>query len=90
MSGKVGERLPRFQVQITAAYPELADDLAQVPPRCRPDRLRTLAVVGLALMRGKAAAVGRPVAAPSAAPEPPADPQLERRLRLLEAISDDV
>lgn len=84
MSGNAGGRLPRFQVQITAAYPELAVDLARVPGRCRPDRLRTLATVGLAVMSGRAAAVHAP-----AAPEPSADPQLERRLRLLEAISDD-
>jgi hypothetical protein len=88
MSVEASRRLPRFQVQVTEAYPELADDLARVPPRARPERLRTLAMVGLAAMGGRMATLKVPAAAPSAAPEPPADPQLGRRLRLLEAISD--
>jgi hypothetical protein len=89
MSAEAGRRLPRFQVQITPAYPELADDLARLPPRTRPERLRTLAMVGLATLGGRMPTPKAPVAAPPAAPESAADPQLERRLRLLDAISDN-
>ncbi len=88
MSVEASGRLPRFQVQITPAYPELADDLARLPLRARPERLRTLAMVGLALMRGRATTISVPTGASPAAPEAAADPQLERRLRLLDAISD--
>lgn len=88
MSVEASGRLPRFQVQITQAYPELADDLARLPLRARPERLRTLAMVGLAALGGRMATLTAPAAASPATPEPAADPQLERRLRLLEAISD--
>ena len=88
MSVEGSGRLPRFQVQITPAYPELADDLVRLPPRTRPERLRTLAMVGLAAMGGRMATIKAPAAAPAVASESAADPQLERRLRLLEAITD--
>ena len=88
MSAERSTRIPRFQVQITAAYPELTDDLARVAPRARPERLRTLAMVGLATMGGRMATLKAPAVAPPAASQPPPDPQLERRLRLLEAIAD--
>ena len=88
MSAEHGRRIPRFQVQITNAYPELADDLTRVSPRARPERLRALALVGLAVLGGKLLPTfSAPAAAPS---EPAADPQLDRRLRLLDAISDHV
>ncbi|WP_295580387.1 hypothetical protein [uncultured Lamprocystis sp.] len=87
MSAEHGRRIPRFQVQITNAYPELADDLTRVSPRARPERLRALALVGLAVLGGTLPTRSAPAAAPS---EPAADPQLDRRLRLLDAISDHV
>ncbi|AUB85199.1 hypothetical protein [Candidatus Thiodictyon syntrophicum] len=92
MSAEQGARIPRFQVQITAAYAELAQDLARLPPRTRPERLRALAMVGVAVMSGKIGALSTPgtaLPAPSELSEPTADPQLGRRLRLLEAISAD-
>ena len=88
MSAEGSTRIPRFQVQITAAYPELTDDLARVAPRARPERLRTLAMVGLATMGGRMATRKAPAMALPAPSESPADPQLARRLRLLEAIAD--
>ena len=89
MSAEQGARIPRFQVQITAAYAELAQDLARLPPRTRPERLRALAMVGVAVMSGKIGALSAPDTALPAPSEPAADPQLGRRLRLLEAISAD-
>ncbi len=80
-------RIPRCQVQITAAYPELADDLARRPPRARPERLRALALVGLAVMSGTLPALSTDAPALPAPAPPGADAQLARRLRLLETIS---
>jgi|UPI000369892F hypothetical protein len=78
----------RFQVQVTAACPELLHDLQTIPSRSRPERLRALAMIGITVLRGGIGAVGPPVQAPH--PELPADERLQQqRLRLLSAIGGD-
>jgi hypothetical protein len=75
----------RFQVQVTDACPELLKDLTAIPARSRPERLRALATLGIAVLHG---GVGRAATAPAA--DPPADARLQQqRLRLLSAIGGD-
>ena len=78
----------RFQVQVTDACPELLKDLTAIPARSRPERLRALATIGIAVLHGGVGAVGRAATAPAA--DPPADARLQQqRLRLLSAIGGD-
>ena len=78
----------RFQVQVTAACPELLTDLTAIPPRSRPERLRALAMIGIAVLRGGLGAGGQSAPAPDV--EPPAAARLQQqRLRLLGAIGGD-
>jgi len=77
----------RFQVQVTDACPELRNDLQTIPPRSRPERLRALAMIGIAVLRG-GGALSVPVSVPP--PEPPAEARLQQqRLRLLSALGGD-
>jgi hypothetical protein len=80
--------LLRCLVQVTAGFPDLVADLQTIPPRSRPDRLRSLALIGLVALRGAAAAAPAWSApSPSAPPSPAPDAGLqEHRLRLLKAI----
>lgn len=81
-----GAALRRFSVKVPDAYPELLADLMALPSRARPERLRTLALIGLMVLRGGAAVASpQPTQAPVAAP--PLDAGLQQqRLRLLSAI----
>ena len=47
----------RVVVNLSAAHPELRSDLAAIPRRARAARLRHLAAVGLAALRGGAVTV---------------------------------
>ncbi|WP_295449918.1 hypothetical protein [uncultured Thiodictyon sp.] len=77
-----GEALRRFSVKVPDAYPELLADLMALPSRARPERLRTLALIGLMALRGGVASH-----APAQAAALPLDAGLqEQRLRLLSAI----
>jgi len=57
----------RVVVNLSAAHPELLCDLAAIPRRARAARLRHLAAVGLAALRGGAVTLAL---APAAAPNP--------------------
>ena len=71
-------------VSIHAGCPELQADLIVVPRRLRAERLRTLATLGLAGVRGGVSAAGaRTTRDPASAP---ADPQHARKVRLLERL----
>ena len=72
-------------VSIHAGCPELQADLIGVPRRLRAERLRTLATLGLAGVRGGVSATAdtRTTRDPASGP---ADPQHARKVRLLERL----
>lgn len=67
----------RVVVKLGGAHPELVVDLAAVPKRARAARLRHLAAVGLAALRGSDVAVG---IAPVAKSPEPTDPGRRERI----------
>lgn len=69
----------RVVVNLGGAHPELLLDLAAVPKRARAARLRHLAALGLAALRGGAIAVG----VGPAVTVPPAPVDAGRRERIL-------
>jgi hypothetical protein len=81
----------RVIVNIHPAQRELVEDLSAVGPRYRAERLRSLALIGLAVLRGGVGTTHRAAGTATAPPEsPPAsDPQLQRRLRLLNRVVAD-
>jgi hypothetical protein len=78
-------------VTISPAQHELVADLSAVASRYRAERLRTLALIGLAILRGGIGATHPPATASSVSPDPSLspDPQWQRRLRLLDRIAPD-
>lgn len=78
-------------VTISSAQRELIADLTAVASRYRAERLRTLALIGLAILRGGIGATHPPATASAVSPDPslPPDPQWQRRLRLLDRIAPD-
>jgi hypothetical protein len=81
----------RIIVNIHPAQRELVEDLSAVGPRYRAERLRSLALIGLAVLRGGVGTAHRPeiVLAPPPESPPTSDPQLSRRLRLLNCVAPD-
>jgi hypothetical protein len=78
-------------VAINQAQHELVADLSAIGSRYRAERLRTLALIGLAVLRGGIGATPPPPTAPVLSPDPSLspDPQWQRRLRLFDRIAPD-
>ena len=74
----------RLVVRVSAACPALLEQLLRVPARGRAERLRALALVGLATLRGPHAAT--PAEAPASADTPGQD----TRRRLLQRLGADL
>jgi len=81
----------RVIVNIHPAQRELVEDLSAVGPRYRAERLRSLALIGLAVLGGGVGMAPRlsPVPTPTDEPVGTSDPQLQRRLRLLNRVAPD-
>lgn len=61
----------RIVMLVSPAFPELRADLERIPSRLRPERIRSLAMIGLAaLQRGQASARQPEVAVEEAAGQP--------------------
>ena len=74
------EETINLYVTIHVGCPELHAALRVVPRRLRAERLRLLATLGLASLRGE---VQAPAIATPDATSSPQDPQRERKVRLL-------
>ena len=75
----------RLVVKVTDAHPDLHAALLPIPVRKRAERMRSLALLGLAVLAGRqpAAVLSVPAATP-APPASPAEPDLaDRRQQLL-------
>ncbi len=81
----------RVIVNIHPAQRELIEDLSAVGPRYRAERLRSLALIGLAVLRGGVGTASSPSPVPMPQEESTSacDPQLQRRLRLLNRVAPD-
>jgi hypothetical protein len=80
----------RVVVNVHAAQRELVEDLGAVGARYRAERLRSLALIGLAVLRGGVGCERGAAPLPAAQPlSPTPDPQWERRMRLANSAAPD-